>query len=117
MAIMIFSSVSNSSHHPLCTLVCVHFYLFSYKQVCFLGIGIPLIIMVGAFVGIWIEISWLKNQMSASFHAGASSMVSSVTKTAAIVCGSYLALFFPAFLLITFHPQPPCANLPGKQAY
>jgi hypothetical protein len=70
--------------------------------------------MVGAFVGIWIEINWLKSEMSSAFHAGASSMVSSVTKTAAIVCGSYLALFFPAFLLITFHPQPPCANLPGK---
>ena len=79
----------------------------------FLGVGIPLVIMVGSFVGIFIEIRYLKSQISSAVHAGASHMVSSVTKTAAIVCGSYLALFFPAFLLIAFHPQPPNEDLPG----
>ena len=79
----------------------------------FLGVGIPLVVMVGCFVGIFIEIKWLKSEISSAVHAGAAHIISSVTKTAAIVCGSYLALFFPAFLLIALHPQPPNKDLPG----
>ena len=76
-----------------------------------------MIIMVGSFVGIFIKVRKLKNEMSRSgFHAGAASgMQTAVTKTAAIVCGTYMALCFPAFLVQWLHPQPPCENLPGKK--
>ena len=68
----------------------------------------PFFVMVSSLVGIWIEIKWLKKEMSGALHAGAQdSMESSVRRTAVKVCGSYLALYLPAFLLVTFHPQPP----------
>ena len=76
-----------------------------------------MIIMVGSFVGIFIKVRKLKNEMSKSgFHAGAASgMETAVAKTAAIVCGTYMALCFPAFLVQWLHPQPPCENLPGEE--
>ena len=72
------------------------------------GIVFPFFVMVASLVGIWIEIKWLKKEMSGVLHAGAQdSMERSVTRTAVKVCGSYLALFLPGFLLVAFHQQPP----------
>ena len=72
--------------------------------------------MVGSFVGIFIEVRKLKNEMvHAGFHDGAvSGMEGDVAKTASLVCGAYLALLFPFLMVQIFHPQPPCENLPGE---
>ena len=68
--------------------------------------------MILSFIGIWIEIRWLKKEMSAAVVMQ-SNMETNLTKTAAIVCGTYLLLSFPFLLLVNVHPQPPNEDLPG----
>ena len=79
-----------------------------------LGIIFPLIIMVLSFIGIRRNTKSLQRKMiELNFSHNISKLDEKVTKTAGIICGTFVALYFPSFLLFIFHPQPPCTGLAG----